>query len=141
MSAYTARELRNASATMDVLTKARAANERMGIPTTPDVMTVRFPTGMVAVLRWVPGITSDDPKRRRILAQAARHRDCYQIDVTTAPDLENIVLLKDPQPATRGRTELAVELHGDPNSLSEATAHTSAPGDGPAPSAAAATPG
>lgn len=120
MSSYTARELRNAAAIMDVLTKARAANERMGIPTTPDLMTARFPTGMLAVLRWTPGIVSDDPKRRRALEQATRHRDGYQIDVTTAPDLENIVDLKDPQPASRGRKEMAVDLNGDPDAFSEA---------------------
>jgi hypothetical protein len=120
MSSYTARELRNAAAIMDILTKARTANQRMGIPTTPDVMTVRFPTGMVAVLRWVPGVASDDPKRRRALEQATRHRDGYQVDVTTAPDLENITDLKDPQPATRDREELAVELHGDQGDMTAA---------------------
>jgi hypothetical protein len=120
VSSYTARELRNAAAIMDVLTKARTANQRMGIPTTPDLFTARFPTGMLAVLRWVPGVSSDDPKRRRALEQAARHRDSYQIDVSTAPDLDSIVVLKDPQPATRGRTELAATLHGEPGALSEA---------------------
>jgi len=104
---------------MDGLTKARTANQNMGIPTTPDVMTVRFPTGMLAVLRWTAGVVSDDPKRRRALEQATRHRDSYQIDVSTAPDLENIISLKDPQPATRERKELAVELRGDPADLSK----------------------
>ncbi|MCX4886057.1 hypothetical protein [Streptomyces sp. NBC_00847] len=123
MSSYTARELRNAAAIMDVLTKARTANEGMGVPTTPDVMTVRFPTSMIAVLRWVPGVVSDDPKRRRVLEQAARHRASYQVDVGAQPDLENIVALKDPQPATRGRRELAVELQ-DTDGLSDVVQQT-----------------
>ena len=120
MSTYTARELRNIAAIVDVVTKARSANDRMGIPTTPDVFTARFPNGMLAVLRWVPGINSPDPKRRRALEQATRHRDGYQLDLGAQPDPENIIELRDPQPATRDRQELSIELHGDPAAASEA---------------------
>jgi len=103
VSTYTTRELRVIAAILDVLTKARGTNTRMGIPTTPDVFTAQFPTGHVAVLRWTEAVRSDDPKRRRALEQATRHRAAYQLDLATQPDLENVAVLRDPQPVQRGR--------------------------------------
>lgn len=112
----TTRELRVVAAIVDGLNKARATNTRMGIPTTPDVFTARFPNGFEVVVRWTAGLQSSDPARQRVLERNARHRDGYLLDLATEPDLENVVPLKDPQPAQRGkgRTNVQVELHGDP---------------------------
>lgn len=102
-SSLTTRELRGIAAILDGLNKARAVNVRMGVPTTPDVFTAHFPNGFVSVVRWVEGLKSDDPKRQRVLELNARHRDGYVVDLASTPDLDNLVPLKDPQPATRGR--------------------------------------
>jgi hypothetical protein len=104
---WTTRELRVVAAILDVLTKARGTNQRMGIPTTPDTFTARFPTGHVAVLRWTTGVRSTDPDRQRALEKATRHRDGYQLDAAATPDLENVVILRDPQPIQRGRAPLS----------------------------------
>lgn len=100
---YTTRELRVIAAILDVLTKARATNQRMGVPTTPDVMTAQFPTGHIVVVRWVEGLSSSAPRIQRALEKATRHRDGYQLDLAAPPDLGNITALRDPQPVTRGR--------------------------------------
>jgi hypothetical protein len=98
----TTRELRVIAAILDGLTKARTTNARMGIPTTPDTFTARFPNGFECVVRWVAGLHSEDPKRQRVLERNARHRDGYLLDLGTTPDTENAIALKDPQGAKRG---------------------------------------
>jgi hypothetical protein len=107
MATFTTRELRVVAAILDVLTKARVTNERMGIPATADVFTAQFPTGHVAVVRWATGVQSDDPKRQRALERSTRHRPSYHLDLNaqTAPD--NVIVLRDPQPVTRGRAPVA----------------------------------
>ena len=103
MATFTTRELRVA-AILDVLTKARATNQRMGIPTTPDVFTAQFPTGHVAVVRWTEGVRGSDPKRQRAIEQATRHRAAYHLDLNAQPATgTDIVVLRDPQPVQRGR--------------------------------------
>ncbi|MDX3047569.1 hypothetical protein PV378_13805 [Streptomyces scabiei] len=113
MATLTTRELRVVAAILDGLTKARTLNTRMGVPTTPDVFTARFPTGLVVVLRWTAGIQSEDPKRQRLIERCARHRDGYQLDLAATPDPANAVTLQDPQPAKRGRDRLALSAVAD----------------------------
>jgi hypothetical protein len=112
MATFTTRELRIVAAILDVLTKARATNERMGIPTTPDVFTAQFPTGHAAVLRWTEGVKSDDPKRRRALERGLRHRPGYQLDMDAKGDPDNAIVLRDPQPIQRGREPLGSIIQG-----------------------------
>lgn len=107
MQTFTTRELRVVAAILDGLNKARATNARLGVPTTPDVFTARFPTGHVAVLRWTEGVQSPDPKRRRVLERCARHRDGYQIDLGTEADPTQAIPLQDPQQAKRPRNAAA----------------------------------
>lgn len=101
MGTLTTRELRTIAAILDGLNKARTTNARMGVPTTPDEFTARFPNGFTAVLRWTPGIQSPDPKRQRTLERCARHRDGYQLDVAAPADPAKAVQLQDPQPVKR----------------------------------------
>lgn len=107
----TTRELRVIAAVLDCLTKARTTNARMGIPTTPDVFTARFPTGFQAVVRWTPGLQSADHTRQRVLERCARHRDGYLLDLATTPDPDNAVALQDPQGAKRS--------HGRPSVVAD----------------------
>ena len=107
MHTWTTRELRVVSAILDVLTKARTTNERMGVPTTPDTFTARFPTGHTAVLTWTLGIQGSTPDRQRALEKATRHRASYQLDLGAQPDLENVAILRDPQPIQRGSRPVA----------------------------------
>lgn len=113
MHTWTTRELRVVAAILDVLTKARATNQRMGIPTTPDTFTARFPTGHVVVLRWTRGIQGSTPDRQRAIERATRHRDAYQLDFSAQPDLENVTVLKDPQPVQRGRKPIGAIVQED----------------------------
>ena len=83
MAPLTPRELRILADHVERLTKARVVNTQLGIDTTPDLMAVDFPNGYTGTVIWMPGVHSDDPKRRQRIAQHARHRDCYQLDVTT----------------------------------------------------------
>ncbi|MDX2802730.1 hypothetical protein [Streptomyces scabiei] len=106
MATFTTRELRSIAAILDGLNKARGHNTRMGVPTTPDVFTARFPTGLVAVLRWTEALHSDDPKQQRALELRARHRSGYVLDLDTPPDPANAFPLQDPQPAKRHRAQL-----------------------------------
>jgi hypothetical protein len=112
MATFTTRELRVVAAILDVLTKARVTNERMGIPTTADVFTAQFPTGHIAVVRWTTGVQSDDPKRQRALERATRHRDSYQLDLDAQPSPDHVIALRDPQPVTRGRAPVASIVQG-----------------------------
>lgn len=96
MTAFTARELRLISDHLETLTKARKANADLGIPTTPDIFTARFHTGLYAVLRWRPAISSDKPGKQAYIQNTARNRDSYQLDLGTAPDIENALPLRDP---------------------------------------------
>jgi hypothetical protein len=111
VSTFTTRELRSIAAILDGLNKARGHNSRMGVPTTPDVFTARFPTGLVAVLRWTEGVHSDDPKRQRAIEQRARHRAGYVLDLDTEADLAAAIPLQDPQPVKRGN-RVHVDLRG-----------------------------
>lgn len=113
MATLTTRELRVIAAILDGLNKARTSNERLGVSTTPDVFTARFPTGFVAVLRWTEAVQSTDPKRQRILERCARNRDGYQIDLSTTPDPTTAVTLQDPQAAKRGRPRIDVVANVD----------------------------
>lgn len=129
MTAFTARELRIISDHLEILTKARNANTDLGVPTTPDVFTARFHTGLYAVLRWRPAVHSTDPARKRFIQATARNRDSYQLDLGTAPDLENAIPLKDPwqrqreQRARRtGGAEIRIEGVIDPEALKAAVA-------------------
>jgi hypothetical protein len=117
MATLTTRELRLVAAILDGLNKARATNTRLGVPTTPDVITVRFPTGFLTVLRWAEGIQSDDPKRQRALERSARHREGYLIDLDATPDAEHAVDLHDPQPVKRSRPRSRIEIHSDPREI------------------------
>lgn len=99
---FTTRELRTIAAILDGLNKARVTNARMGVPTTPDVFTARFPNGFVSVVRWTAGLHSTDPIRLRILERNARHRDGYLLDLHTPPDPDKAIALRDPQGAKRG---------------------------------------
>ncbi|WP_331719502.1 hypothetical protein OG693_39740 (plasmid) [Streptomyces sp. NBC_01259] len=83
MSPLTPRELRIIADHVERLTKARVVNAQLGIDTTPDLMVVDFPNGYTSTVIWMPGAHSDDPRRRQRIAQHARHRDCYQLDVAT----------------------------------------------------------
>ncbi|MFD6725886.1 hypothetical protein ACWHA6_37840 [Streptomyces anthocyanicus] len=115
MTAFTARELRIIADHLETLTKARTANEHLGVPTTPDVFTARFHTGLVAVLRWRPGIASADPGKQRYIQSTARHRDSYQIDLGATPDTDNALALKDPWKVKREqrarKAGLAIDLN------------------------------
>jgi len=119
MASFTTRELRTVAAILDGLNKARGHNSRMGVPTTPDVFTARFPTGLVAVLRWTEALHSDDPKRQRALEQRARHRAGYVLDLDTTPDPAKAFPLQDPQPVKRG-TRLELRMQGDPQAAARA---------------------
>ncbi|PSK48008.1 hypothetical protein B0E38_06485 [Streptomyces sp. 111WW2] len=118
MTAFTARELRIIADHLETLTKARTANEHLGVPTTPDVFTARFHTGLVAVLRWRPGIASSEPGKQRYIQSTARHRDSYQIDLGATPDTANALALKDPwkvkreQRARKAGVVLDINLQG-----------------------------
>lgn len=118
MTAFTARELRLIADHLETLTKARTANEHLGVPTTPDVFTARFHTGLVAVLRWRPGTASTDPGKQRYIQNTARHRDSYQIDLGATPDTDNALALKDPwkikreQRARKAGLVLDINLQG-----------------------------
>jgi hypothetical protein len=112
MTTFTTRELRSVAAILDGLNKARATNARLGVPTTPDVFPARFPTGLVAVLRWTEAARSDDPKRQRHLEQCARHRDGYVLDLDTPADFAAAIQLQDPQPAKRGRNRAEIHMEG-----------------------------
>jgi hypothetical protein len=101
VATFTTRELRTVAAILDGLNKARGHNTRMGVPTTPDVFTARFPNGLVAVLRWAEGVRSPDPKRQRLIERCARHRDGYQLDLGIPADPAKAVTLQDPQPVKR----------------------------------------
>lgn len=83
MSPLTPRELRIIADHVERLTKARVVNAQLSISTTPDLMTVDFPNGYTGTLVWMLGQTSDGPRRRQRIARHARHRDCYQLDVST----------------------------------------------------------
>jgi hypothetical protein len=83
MSPLTPRELRIIADHVERLTKARVVNTQLGIDTTPDTISIDFPNGYTGTAIWMPGVHSDDPKRRQRIAQHARHRDCYQLDVAT----------------------------------------------------------
>lgn len=112
MTTLTTRELRAVAAILDGLNKARATNARLGVPTTPDVFPARFPTGLVAVLRWTEAVRSDDPKRQRHLERYARHRDGYVLDLDTPADFAAAIQLQDPQDAKRSRNRVEVHLEG-----------------------------
>ncbi|MBJ6623661.1 hypothetical protein [Streptomyces sp. DHE17-7] len=104
MATLTTRELRVIGEIMERLTKARAVNEELGVPTTPDVFTAQFPSGFVAVLRWVKGETSPDRRRQSQLERCVRHRDSYHLDLGTKDlDPVNALILREPQPAKRAR--------------------------------------
>ncbi|WP_055692998.1 hypothetical protein [Streptomyces prasinopilosus] len=123
MQTLTTRELRVIAAILDGLNKARTLNTRMGVPTTPDAFPARFPTGHVFVLRWTEGVQSSDPKRKRIIEQAARHRDGYVLDLATPADFAAAVQLQDPQPAKRG-TSIRVDLRGEAENLRDSIRRT-----------------
>lgn len=112
MTTFTTRELRTVAAILDGLNKARGHNTRMGVPTTPDVFPARFPTGLVAVLRWTEAVHSEDPKRQRAIEQRARHRAGYVLDLDTPADLAAAIPLQDPQPAKRGAGRVEITLGG-----------------------------
>lgn len=116
MNTLTTRELRRLAAILDGLNKARAINSRMGVPTTPDVLTARFPTGHVFVVRWTKAVQGSDHTRQRTLEHAARHRDGYQIDLATEADPATAVHLQDPQPAKRGGN-IRVDLPAGPDAF------------------------
>jgi hypothetical protein len=132
MATFTTRELRSIAAILDGLNKARGHNTRMGVPTTPDVFTARFPTGLVAVLRWTEALHSDDPRQQRDLEHRARHRAGYVLDLDTTPDPANAFPLQDPQPAKRHRTQLReVPIAEAATAVREAATNGSARRGGP----------
>lgn len=103
MTPLTARDLRTIAALVDTLSKARATNERLGVPTSPDEFTARFPNGVTAVVRWTEAESSTIPGIQRALERCARHRNGYRVDFTTPCDPEHVITLKDPQPHARRR--------------------------------------
>jgi hypothetical protein len=118
---YTARDLRVVAAILDVLTKARATNQRMGIPTTPDEFTAQFPTGHIAVVHWTEGIQSSSARVQRALEKGTRHRAAYHLSMTEEPNLDEVTVLQDPQPVQRGHAPIGdiVQLHGAPQGREE----------------------
>lgn len=117
MATLTTREMRTIAAILDGLNKARVTNTRMGIPTTPDEFTARFPNGFTAVLRWTPGVQSPDATRQRTLERCARHRDGYQLDLAAPVDPTKAVQLQDPQPVKRGPGRVEITLGGRPENI------------------------
>jgi hypothetical protein len=111
VTAFTARELRLIADHLETLTKARTANQRMGVPTTPDVFTARFHTGLYAVLKWRPGISSPKPSTQRYIQGTARHRDSYQLDLGAAPDVDNALTLHDPWQVKREQRAQRNDIH------------------------------
>lgn len=125
MATLTTREMRTIAAILDGLNKARVTNARMGVPTTPDEFTARFPNGFTAVLRWTPGLHSTDPTRQRTLERRARHRDGYQIDLEAHADQARAIQIQDPQPVTRGASRDEITLNGRTDNI---TTHLDGPG-------------
>ena len=65
MTKYTARQLRTIADRLEGFTKARQANEAMGVPTTPDTFPARFPSGHLGVVAWQQaGLTSAAARER-----------------------------------------------------------------------------
>ncbi|MER6603927.1 hypothetical protein [Streptomyces parvus] len=89
----TAREMRVISDHVERYTKARAMNAQTGVPTTPDLLAVRFPNGYTGTLIWTPGRKGRSEAERRALERNARHRDGYHLDMAT-------LRIAEPKPAT-----------------------------------------
>ncbi|MEV5131036.1 hypothetical protein AB0K87_11085 [Streptomyces sp. NPDC053705] len=83
MTDCTPRELRIIADHVERLTKARVVNQQLGVPTTPDELTVNFPNGYTGTVRWAPRLTSTTPVERQAIARSARHRDAYLLDPGT----------------------------------------------------------
>lgn len=65
MTAFTPRQLRTMADHVERLTKARIANEDLGVPTTPDTFALRFPDGTLGVCTWTRADLSPAASRRR----------------------------------------------------------------------------
>ncbi len=105
----TTRDLRVIADVIERLTRARKANDRVGVSHTPDVMNVRFPTGHVAVVRWFAAVHSDDPAQQRIIELGVRHRSGYQLDLATRADPTKASQLHGPTKRRAGYTRPVID--------------------------------
>lgn len=80
LTSFTPRELRIVADHVERVTKARVVNTQLGVEATPDVLTVRFPNGIVGTLHWTPGRRGATAAQQRGISTAARHRAGYTVD-------------------------------------------------------------